>query len=80
MIVKELIRLLSQFDGDNEVKCTWEGTINDIEVYLDADNVVMIDGDEGFYRVIHQELPCDVCGKPAKKEVNGSNVCYGCQE
>jgi hypothetical protein len=76
MTVGELIKLLQQYDPDNLVECAWEGTRNDIEVYLAADGAVLIDGDRGFYRVQHQKLPCDVCGKQAKQEISGSNFCW----
>jgi hypothetical protein len=65
MIVKELIEALRKFNPAAEVACTWEGTINPIEVYQKANGPVLIDGDNGDYRIRFQKLQCVICGKAA---------------
>jgi hypothetical protein len=78
MIVKELIEALKKFNPAAEVACTWEGTIKPIEVYqavkrIDCgdgstiliDSTVLIDGDNGDYRIKFQKLCCVICGKAA---------------
>ncbi len=77
MKVQDLIDELQQFDPAAEVAGTWEGQIKPIEVYQAADGVVLIDSDYGCYRVGFQELPCDVCGKPAcSAPWGGPPVCF----
>ncbi len=86
MKVQELIDQLSEFNPAAEVACTWEGVIASIEVYQAADSVVLIDGDNGDYKITHQRISCKTCGKPAwtdKLTVNGvltpiEPICFWC--
>ena len=51
MIVSELIKELSKYPKDAKVKATWEGTFEEVSVYLYKDGkTVMIDADADFYR------------------------------
>ena len=51
MIVSEFIKELSKYPKDAKVKATWEGTFEEVSVYLYKDGkTVMIDADADFYR------------------------------
>ena len=86
MTIGELVHQLSQFNAAAEVACTWEGTIQEIEVYRAADGKILIDGDNGDYKVQHQKTRCGRCGKQAwtdKLNINGVMthivpVCVSC--
>ncbi len=77
MIVKDLIEALQQFDPSAEIAATWEGQIKELEVYKAADGQVLIDADNGYYRVRFQELKCEVCGCAAVgAPYKEKSVCY----
>ena len=65
MTMAELHNQIGKFDHRAKVAGTFEGIIQEIEVYKAADGVVLIDCDGGDYRVRHQKLKCTKCGKPA---------------
>ena len=77
MTVQELIDQLGKFDRGAEVACTWEGTINEIEVYQAADSTILIDGDSSSYKIRYQKIKCKTCGKQAvHAPFNNQPICY----
>jgi hypothetical protein len=77
MRVEDLILALQQFDPTAKVIGTWEGVTRELEVYAAADGRVMVDADNGMYRIRWQELKCEVCGKRAMNApFKEKPVCY----
>lgn len=50
MTVIELIEKLNDLKGDARVLATWEGTVQELSVYVAKDGTVMIDADQEVYR------------------------------
>lgn len=77
MKVHELVTDLQQFDQDAEVIATWEGTLQELEVYRAADGRIIVDAEDGHSREHFQKTPCSVCGKQAEGRLSsGEAVCY----
>lgn len=80
MLVQDFINILSQFDPTVEVIGTWEGDTHELEVYLDANGRVMVDVDDGVYKLKWQKIKCRrlSCQRQATGTPFGSKrpVCY----